>query len=63
MSNKIWTADIIEANDGTGDAILQFPEEFIATTGWKEGTELILTVVGEGTSKHLIITEKNNESI
>lgn len=59
MSNKIWTAEIIETDDGTGDAILQFPEDFVETTGWKEGTELKLTVVGGS----LIITEKKNESI
>ena len=59
MSNKIWTAEIIETDDGTGDAILQFPDDFIAETGWKEGTVLNLTVKN-GT---LIITEKKNESI
>lgn len=56
---KIYTAEILETNDGSGDAILQFPDDFIETTGWKEGTELKLTVVGET----LIITEKKNESI
>lgn len=55
---KVYTADILETNDGTGDCILQFPDELIATTGWKEGTELVLTVAGEGTGRCLIITEK-----
>ena len=44
----------LEANDGTGDAILQFPDELIAETGWKEGTVLNLTVE----NGQLIITEK-----
>jgi hypothetical protein len=59
MSNKIWTTELIETDDGTGDAILQFPDDFIETTGWKVGTELKLTVVGHS----LIIEEKKNESI
>mgnify|MGYP003343178105 CR=1 FL=1 len=42
MQQKTWIGDIIEVNDGTGDAILQFPDDFIAEVGWKEGTELNL---------------------
>jgi hypothetical protein len=57
MSKKYY-ADIIEANDGTGDAILQFPEELIAETGWKEGTVLNLQVEETPTGNVLIITEK-----
>ena len=56
---KMYIADIIEADDGTGDAILQFPDELIEETGWKEGTVLNLVVDGD----KLIITEKKNESI
>ena len=58
MQQKTWIADIIEANDGTGDAILQFPEDFIAETGWKEGTELNLELRETPTGNVLIITEK-----
>lgn len=59
MPNKIWTTELIETDDGTGDAILQFPDELIAETGWKEGTVLNL-LVEDGV---LIIKEKKNESI
>lgn len=58
MQQKSWIVEIIESDDGTGDAILQFPPELIQQKGWKEGTELKLTVVGEGVGKSLIITEK-----
>ena len=58
-----FKADIIEANDGTGDAILQFPDELIAETGWKEGTVLNLKVEETPTGNVLIITEKKDESI
>lgn len=27
---KTYTADVVEADDGSGDAILEFPEDFIA---------------------------------
>lgn len=53
-----WNGTIEDANDGTGDAILTFPDELVMLNGWKEGTELKLTVVGEGTGKSLYITEK-----
>ena len=58
--NKSYIADVLEANDGTGDAILQFPDELIAETGWKEGTVLNLRVEETPTGNVLIITEKNN---
>jgi hypothetical protein len=63
MQQKTWTTILEEAPDGSGDAILTFPDELIAEKGWKEGTELVLTVVGHGTGKSLIITEKKDESI
>ena len=56
---KVYKAELLDTNDGTGDAILQFPDELIAETGWKEGTVLKLTVE----NGVLIITEKKNESI
>ena len=58
MQQKTWTADIIEANDGTGDAILQFPDDFIAEVGWKEGTELNLELRETPTGNVIVITEK-----
>lgn len=56
--SKTYIADVLEANDGTGDAILQFPDELIAETGWKEGTVLNLTVEETPTGNVLIIAEK-----
>ena len=56
---KVYKAELLDTNDGTGDAILQFPDELIEETGWKPGTVLKL-LVEDGV---LIITEKKNESI
>jgi hypothetical protein len=58
MQTKTWIADIEETNDGTGDAILNFPDDFIAEVGWKEGTVLNLEVRETPTGNVLIITEK-----
>jgi hypothetical protein len=58
MQQKIWIADIIETDDGTGDAILQFPDDFMTEVGWKEGTELNLKLEETPTGNVLIITEK-----
>ena len=56
---KVYKAELLDTNDGTGDAILQFPDDLIEETGWKPGTVLKL-LVEDGA---LIIMEKKNESI
>ena len=56
--SKVYTADILEANDGTGDLILQFPDELVAEMNWKEGTELELSTEKNGV---IVITEKIND--
>ena len=56
--SKVYTADILEANDGTGDLILQFPDELVAEMNWKEGTELNLSLEKDGV---IVITEKNDD--
>jgi hypothetical protein len=56
--SKSYIIQVQEANDGTGDAILEFPEEFIAETGWKEGTVLNLSVEETPTGNIIIVTEK-----
>jgi len=56
--NKRYIIDVQEANDGSGDAILEFPEEFIAETGWKEGTVLNLKVEETPTGNIIVMTEK-----
>lgn len=36
MSRTSWTLDVKEDPD-TGDCILEFPDDFVESTGWKEG--------------------------
>jgi hypothetical protein len=52
-----WICDVAEANDGTGDAILTFPDELVMLKGWKEGTVLNMEVEERPTGNVLIITE------
>ena len=56
--SKVYTADILEANDGTGDLILQFPDELLKEMNWKEGTELNLSLEKDGV---IVITEKSDD--
>ena len=55
---KTYTFDVLEADDGSGDAIIQFTEEFIAEVGWKEGTVFNLEVKETPTGNVIIMTEK-----
>jgi hypothetical protein len=39
---KSFITEIIEADDGTGDGILQFPDEMLQDDDWREGDVLKL---------------------
>lgn len=41
-----WTIPLIDAGDGSGDAILTFPDEPLESLGWNVGDELLLDIVG-----------------
>jgi hypothetical protein len=56
--SKRYIIDLQEADDGTGDAILQFPDELLAETGWKEGTVLNLRVEETPRGNVIVMTEK-----
>jgi hypothetical protein len=42
-----WTLDIQEDPE-TGDAILEFPPDLLAKTGWAEGDILVWRELGDG---------------
>jgi hypothetical protein len=58
QENNSWVTQLIETDDGSGDAILQFPDELIQQKGWKEGTVLNLEVQQTPSGNVLVITEK-----
>ena len=35
-----WTITVQDAEDGSGDLILPFPEDLLESAGWKEGDTL-----------------------
>jgi hypothetical protein len=46
--NKLkWTIELQEDPE-TGDAILEFPPEMLAKTGWQEGDTLVWRELGDG---------------
>ena len=36
-SNKIWGVTLVDLGDGSGDVLVELPEELLATVGWVEG--------------------------
>jgi hypothetical protein len=40
LKNGSWICDVEDADDGSGDAILTFPDELVLLMGWKSGTIL-----------------------
>ena len=40
LKNNSWICDTEEADDGSGDIILTFPDELVLLMGWKSGTIL-----------------------
>ena len=36
-SNKIWKLKLIDSGDGSGDALVELPDELLAKVGWIEG--------------------------
>lgn len=41
-----WTIPLVDAGDGSGDAIISLPGELLELLGWVDGDELLLDVVG-----------------
>lgn len=39
-SNKVWKLTLIEAEDGSGDALIELPNELLTLVGWVEGESL-----------------------
>ena len=44
-----WTLTVEEADDGSGDLVIPFPQDFLDQQGWKEGDTLDWKDNGDGT--------------
>ena len=40
MNKTQWTIKVEEADDGSGDLVLPFPDDLLESAGWKEGDAL-----------------------
>ena len=40
MNKTQWTIKVEEADDGSGDLVLPFPDDLLESAGWKEGDTL-----------------------
>ena len=43
---KTYTAKVLDTDDGSGDQVIQFPEEFTKEENWLPGDRIVLEVVG-----------------
>jgi hypothetical protein len=57
MNNKTWIVETKE-DPNTGDAVLEFPPDLLAETGWKEGDALNWKDNGDGSFTLTKIEEK-----
>jgi hypothetical protein len=47
-SRLTWQTTVLDAGDGSGDCILELPEELLLRTGWKAGDTLSITQAESG---------------
>ena len=59
---KTYTAEILDAEDGSGDAILQLPDDFCKEDDWREGDRIEMEVV-DGTIKMKYLDRNRREGI
>ena len=64
MVDKVYTLDVIAAEDGSGDQMLQFSEEFLAENDWRVDDEISFDLQED---KSIILKnktwEQRNESL
>lgn len=46
--SKYYSAIVKETNDGTGDGLLTFSEEFLKDQDWREGDSIVIKVINMG---------------
>lgn len=45
MLDKTYIGEILDAEDGSGDGVIQFPEEFVKEQDWREGDRIDMNIV------------------
>ena len=59
---KTYTAEILDAEDGSGDAILQLPDDFCKEDDWREGDRIEMEVI-DGAIKMKNLDRNRREGI
>ena len=59
---KTYTAEILDAEDGSGDGILQLPEDFCKDDDWREGDRIEMEVI-DGAIKMKNLDRNRREGI
>jgi len=59
---KTYTAEILDAEDGSGDGILQLPEDFCKEDDWREGDRILMEVI-DGAIKMKNLDRNRREGI
>ena len=59
---KTYTAEILDAEDGSGDAVLQLPDDFCKEDDWREGDRIEMEVV-DGVIKMKNLDRNRREGI
>ena len=58
MVDKVYTLDVVAAEDGSGDQMLQFSEEFLADNDWRVDDEISFDLQED---KSIILKNKTRE--
>ena len=48
-TGKTWKVNLEEADDGSGDLVLPFPQDMLDEVGWNPGDNLSWVARGDGT--------------
>ena len=59
---KTYTAEILDSEDGSGDAILQLPDDFCKEDDWREGDRIEMEVI-DGAIKMKNLDRNRREGI
>ena len=59
---KTYTAEILDAEDGSGDGILQLPDDFCKEDDWREGDRIEMEVI-DGAIKMKNLDRNRREGI
>ena len=61
LNKATWTASLQDTQDGSGDAVVEFPDELINLMGWQIGD--VLDVQWSADKRSLILNKLETDSL